>query len=51
MLACVVVDVARTRRLHPAFIVGGLAVFSTEYIAGWLAGTAAWANFAASVVS
>jgi hypothetical protein len=50
MLACIVVDVARTRRLHPAFVIGGLAVFSTEYIAGSLAGTATWAEFAARVI-
>jgi hypothetical protein len=50
MLACIVVDVVRTRRLHPAFIAGGLAVFSTEYIAGSLAGTTSWAELAAWVI-
>ncbi len=50
MLTCIVVDVVRTRRLHPAFVIGGLAVLSTEYIAGWLAGTTAWSEFATRII-
>jgi hypothetical protein len=46
VLACVVVDTVRHRRLHPAFVVGGLLVIANDYVATWAAGTSAWLHFA-----
>jgi hypothetical protein len=50
MLACIAVDTWRCRRLHPAFVIGGLLVFANDYVAIWAAGTTAWAEFAAWVI-
>ena len=47
MLACVVVDTLRCRRLHPAFVSGGLLVVASDYVAIWAAGTTVWMQFAA----
>ena len=49
VLACIAVDTFRHRRLHPAFVIGGLLVFANDYVATWAAGTEAWTQFAASL--
>ncbi|HZC38416.1 MAG TPA: hypothetical protein VE221_07050, partial [Sphingomicrobium sp.] len=46
VLGCVAVDTYRHRRLHPAFVIGGLVVFANDYLAIFAAGTHAWGNFA-----
>ncbi len=51
MIACIAIDTWRNRRLHPAFILGGVLVFVNDYVASWAAGTAAWAKFTAWVLS
>lgn len=51
MLALIVIDTWRCRRLHPAFVIGGLLVFVNDYGAIWAAGTPAWSNFASWLVS
>lgn len=50
VLACVAVDTWRNRRLHPAFVIGGLLVIANDYVATWAAGAAAWTEFAAWVI-
>jgi hypothetical protein len=50
VLACIAVDTFRHRRLHPAFVFGGLLVIANDYVASWVAGTPAWAQFAAWVI-
>ena len=45
MLACVATDTFRYRRLHPAFVLGGLLLVGNDYLATWAAGTSAWASF------
>lgn len=47
MLGCVAVDTFRYRRLHPAFVIGGLLVAGNDYLATWVAGTSAWSLFTA----
>lgn len=47
MLACVIVDTFRHRRLHPAFVIGGVLLVGNDYLASWVAGTTAWMQFAA----
>jgi hypothetical protein len=47
ILVCVAIDTWRYRRLHPAFIVGGLLVFVTDPFASWVAGLPVWARFCA----
>lgn len=51
MLACIVVDTWRFRRLHPAFVIGGLLVFVNDYVAIWATGTQAWAHFTRVLLS
>lgn len=50
-LTCVVVDAARNRRLHPAFVTGGVLVFANDYVAIWAAGKPAWLHFASWLTS
>jgi hypothetical protein len=45
VLLCVAIDTLRYRRLHPAFVVGGLLVLVTDPVAQWAAATSAWARF------
>lgn len=47
MLACVAIDTFRYRRLHPAFVLGGLLLVGNDYLATWAAGTSAWRSFTA----
>jgi len=47
ILLCVAIDTWRYRRLHPAFIVGGLLVFVTDPLAGWVAAQPFWARLCA----
>jgi hypothetical protein len=50
VLTCVAVDAFHHRRLHPAFVTGGLLVIANDYVAIWATGTEAWAQFTAWVV-
>jgi hypothetical protein len=45
VLVCVAIDTLRYRRLHPAFVLGGLLVFVTGPVAQWVAATSQWAQF------
>jgi hypothetical protein len=47
VLVCVAIDTLRYRRLHPAFVLGGLLVFVTDPLAGWVAALPVWARFCA----
>ncbi len=51
VLACIVVDTVRFRRLHPAFLAGGLLLLVYDFTAVWLAGTTAWMQFAKWVLT
>jgi hypothetical protein len=51
MLTCILVDTARWRRLHPAFMIGGLLVFANDYVAIWATGTNAWVHITRVVLS
>ena len=46
VLTCIAVDTLRCRRLHPAFLAGGLLLLSHPYVSTWLAGTSTWTHFA-----
>jgi hypothetical protein len=45
IFACIAVDTWRHRRLHAAFVAGGLLVFANDYLANWAAATTAWLHF------
>lgn len=47
VLLCVAIDTWRYRRLHPAFIAGGLLMFVTDPFASWVAGLPVWTRFCA----
>ena len=47
VLLCVAIDTARFRRLHPAFVAGGVLIFVTDPVAHWVAATPVWARFCA----
>lgn len=47
ILLCVAIDTWRYRRLHPAFVAGGLLAFVTDPFAHWVAATPVWARFCA----
>lgn len=51
VLACIVVDTVRCRRLHPAFLAGGLLLLAYDFTRVWLAGTTAWLHFAKWVLT
>jgi len=51
VLTCIAVDTLRYRRLHPAFVAGGLLLLAQPYVSMWLAGTSAWIHFAKWVLS
>ncbi len=51
VLACIVVDTVRYRRLHPAFVAGGLLLLAYDFTQVWLAGTSAWIYFAKWVLT
>ena len=50
VLACVVFDSVKYRRLHPAFLWGTLLIVASQPLRLLLAGTDAWMQFAASLV-
>lgn len=50
VLVCVAIDTLRYRRLHPAFLWGGLLLFVTDPVAHWVTPTAVWAHFCAWLV-
>jgi len=39
MIMCIAIDTFCYRRVHPAFVVGGVLVFANDYAARWIAGT------------
>lgn len=47
VVLCVAIDTWRYRRLHPAFIVGGLLVWVTDPFAQWVAALPVWTRFCA----
>jgi hypothetical protein len=52
LYACIAYDSWRTKRIHPAFIVGGAFIaFGDSSLLGWLVHTGAWHQFAASLVN
>ena len=51
VLTCIAVDTLRYRRLHPAFVAGGLLLLAQPYVSMWLAGTSAWIHLAKWVLS
>ena len=51
VLACIVVDTIRYRRIHPAFVAGGLLLLAYDFTQVWLAGTTAWIHFAKWLLS
>jgi hypothetical protein len=52
LYTCIAYDIWRTKKIHPAFIVGGaFIVFGDSSALGWLVHTTAWQHFAASLVS
>ena len=51
VLACIIVDTVRYRRLHPAFVAGGLLLLAYDFTQVWLAGTTAWLHFAKWVLT
>ena len=46
LLACVVYDTIAKRRLHPAYIWGGVLLVASHPLRIWIGGTAAWHAFA-----
>jgi hypothetical protein len=46
LVACIVYDYARTRRLNPAFLLGGLLLIASHPLRLMVSGTAAWMSFA-----
>ena len=42
---CVVVDTVRSRRLHPAFVFGGILLLGVDDVAAWVAQTQSWQQF------
>lgn len=51
VLACIAVDTFRIRRLHPAYMVGGVPVVANDYMATWVAGTPAWLHFTRTLLT
>ena len=52
LYACITYDTWRTRRIHPAFVIGGAFIgFGDSTFLGSLVHTDAWRHFAASLVS
>ncbi|MDE2136594.1 MAG: hypothetical protein KGJ68_04105 [Gammaproteobacteria bacterium] len=47
ILVCVAIDTWRYRRVHPAFIAGGVLVFVTDPVAQWVATLPTWARLCA----
>lgn len=51
ILACIAIDTFRCRRLHPAFVIGGLLVFGNDYLATWVTDTSAWIRFTKALLT
>jgi hypothetical protein len=52
LYACIAYDIWRTKRIHPAFVVGGASIaFGDSSALAWLVHTSAWQHFAARLVS
>ena len=47
LLACLITDTVKNRRLHPAFGWGFLFIFASQAFRFWLSGTPQWLRFAA----
>jgi len=50
ILACVVFDTLRNRRLHPVFLCGAVSIVAFQSLRLMLAGTDVWIRFAAMSV-
>jgi hypothetical protein len=50
VLACVIVDTARIRRLHPAFLWGGFFTMASYPGLVWIGNTSAWGRMAAWIL-
>lgn len=51
ILALIVIDTLRTRRLHPALVAGAACLVVADVGAGALAGTAAWAGIVRTLIA
>jgi hypothetical protein len=51
LYACIAYDAWRTKRIHPAFVVGAFIAFGDSSLLGWLVHTSSWHHFAASLVN
>ena len=51
LLAFVLIDTARTRRLHPALVAGGACLIAADAVANALVGTAVWAGIARALIA
>ena len=50
LLGIILIDAIRHRRLHPAFVLGGLFLITTQGLVGWIARTSAWARIAHEII-
>jgi hypothetical protein len=51
LLAFILIDTARTRRLHPALVAGAACLVAADVGAGALAGTAVWAGIVRTLIA
>lgn len=51
VLAFIVIDTVRTRRLHPAYVAGAACLIAADVVADALVGTAAWASFVRALIA
>lgn len=51
LLAFIVTDTVRTRRLHPAYVAGAACLIAADVVADALIGTAAWAGFVRALIA
>jgi hypothetical protein len=51
ILACIAIDTARNRRLHPTFVAGALFILASQAARFLAAGTPQWQQLAAWLVS
>jgi hypothetical protein len=51
LLAFILIDTARTRRLHPALVAGAACLIAADAVANALVGTAVWAGIARALIA
>lgn len=49
-LGIVVIDTFRHRRLHPAFLWGGVFLLSVQFLSTWISGTEVWLHIAQGIL-